>query len=224
MVSQNLRVSHYKSNGGVFISYDPDLNPIPLHWKSGCFGDVSSLFSGHPFDGGEYSFDKGITVLRGENVTERKLRWDSHKMWGSEIPPKAKNCFLKERDIVIGMDGSKVGKNWAVVSHYDLPMLLAQRVACVRANKEQWQSYLYFSLFVRDFPGYVSQVYTGTSVPHISGDQISEFPILIPEETVIDSFNNLAEPIINKILLSLKLSESLKITKDILLSKISIIN
>lgn len=180
----------YKSNGGVMVWCEELGKEIPDGWYLGKLENITNQLMGFAFKGEQYTNDNGISVLRGENVSERFLRWDSHKRWNDEIIPRMERCFLKENDIVIGMDGSKVGKNWSVVSKYDLPLLLAQRVSCLRGKKSIYQNFIFYSMCVIDFENYVSQVQTGTSIPHISGDQIFNFPIVIAKDSIIEKFDN----------------------------------
>jgi type I restriction enzyme S subunit len=114
--------------------------------------------------------------VRGENVTEGKLRWDTIKCWNQKFE-KQENYLLKPNDIVIGMDGSKVGKNKARVKQKDLPLLLAQRVACVRVKKGNDQVFFYYLINNPRFERYVFKTQTGSSVPHISKAQIEDFQI-----------------------------------------------
>jgi type I restriction enzyme S subunit len=100
---------------------DVDKENFPEGWRVGKLKDISNQIMGFAFKGDLYNGEIGISVLRGENVSERFLRWDTHKKWNEEIIPRMEKCYLNENDIVIGMDGSKVGKNWALVSKYDLP-------------------------------------------------------------------------------------------------------
>jgi len=137
------------------------------------------ILTGYTFKGNKYS-DKGIRVVRGENVTEGKLRWDTIKCWN--IPFDKEELYkLKADDVVIGMDGSKVGKNKARIFLEDLPLLLAQRVACLRTNENVDQVYLYYCINNPRFEEYVSRIQTGSSVPHISKTQIEDFQIPLPD-------------------------------------------
>ncbi|WP_274887454.1 restriction endonuclease subunit S [Vibrio harveyi] len=212
----------YKSSGGD-MEYCGELEQdIPRNWSNGCFGDVATQFSGYSFKGEQYDFFEGTTVIRGENVTEGKLRFDTHKRWNLSLPGRAKDCFLENKDIVIGMDGSKVGKNWSLISPYQLPLLLAQRVCCVRAKSIEHQLWLYVSIKVRKFADYVSQVHTGTSVPHISGDQIMAFSVLIPENLeLINQYDSYAKKMYDQ--LFVKQEETLKLAelRKIILQKMS---
>lgn len=207
----------YKSSGGEFFLDEIEGVELPLGWRSGNWNDLVIQFSGYSFKGEQYAFDEGISVVRGENVTEQKLRWDTHKKWNLELPGRADQCFLNELDIVIGMDGSKVGKNWAVINKFQLPLLIAQRVSCIRAKNIEWQPFLYYSLFINRFFEYVQKVHTGTSVPHISGDQILQFPILIPEESILSKFCELSRPLLYKKLLNNQQIEKYKDVLQILL-------
>lgn len=211
----------YKSSGGAMV-YNEELDrEIPEGWEYGSLGDLSSQFSGFAFKGNKYSFENGITVVRGENVTEQKLRWDTHKKWALALEEKMKKNLLKANDIVIGMDGSKVGKNWSLISKYDLPLLLAQRVTSVRGFEKQNSTYIYFSMMVLNFEEYVSQVQTGTSVPHISGRQISDFPLLLPETNILKKFHLVTEVFIEKSYLNFELNKKLEDLNNLLLSRMS---
>lgn len=208
----------YKSSGGEMV--ESVLGEIPKGWEVGTLKNIANLFSGFAFKGEEYSFEEGVSVVRGENVSTQRLRWDTHKKWNKSTNG-LNNYFLKEWDIVIGMDGSKVGKNWALVSRYDLPLLLAQRVSCIREKKVNMQLYLYYSMQVLSFSDYVAQVQTGTSIPHISGSQILGFATLIPSEYSLYSFNDVVTKIVNnRIILDNQNITLIKILQ-ILLSKLA---
>jgi type I restriction enzyme S subunit len=136
---------------------------------------VVDVITGYPFEGELYS-EEGIRVVRGENITEGRLRWDTIKCWN--LPFDKKEFYsLKENDVVIGMDGSKVGKNKARIKKEDLPLILAQRVACLRAKETLNQVFLYYCIHNNRFEEFVFRIQTGSSVPHISKTQIEEFTI-----------------------------------------------
>ena len=211
----------YKSSGGKMIHNEELDKEIPEGWSKESIGTLANQFSGYSFKGEQYSFEEGITVVRGENVTEQKLRWDTHKMWSHELNDRMKKCFLENLDFVIGMDGSKVGKNWSLISEYDLPLLLAQRVTCVRSIDRNFSIFLYLSLAVNDFEKYVSQVQTGTSVPHISAQQISDFSFPGPPLRLMPVFQETLEPIFNRVNLNLHINSKLENLRKILLVRLS---
>jgi type I restriction enzyme S subunit len=211
----------YKSNGGEMIWNEELGKEIPKGWEVGTLENITSQLMGFAFKGEQYSNDSGVSVLRGENVSEKFLRWDTLKRWNDEVTPRMERCYLKENDIVIAMDGSKVGKNWAVVSRYDLPLLLAQRVSCLRGKKSVYQNFIFYSMCVLDFENYVSQVQTGTSIPHVSGQQIFNFPVLIAKDTVVEKFDNAVSRMTQHKLNIIQENQKLTKLKELLLSKLA---
>lgn len=159
-------------------------------WKEYKLGEVADISTGYAFKGDEYEFKGKLRVVRGENVTIGNLRWDSEKYWNKSTDNLGQ-YFLEENDIVIGMDGSRVGHNRAKIKSQELPLILAQRVAKLRAKNNFDQSFLWYHIFSDIFKDYVEAIHTGTSIPHISQRQIADFEILAPklktEQTAIAS-------------------------------------
>ena len=170
--------------------------------------DVSTLFAGYPFDGHLYS-SEGVRVVRGDNVTIGSLRWDADKRWN--LPFKEKDEYsLKDEDIVIGMDGSRVGRNRAMVLESDLPLFLAQRVACVRNNERSNQKYLYYSIFNSRFEQYINTIHTGTSIPHISLEQLGDYSFPLPELNVQKRIGEFLFLLDKKITLNMRMNAELE--------------
>jgi len=157
-------------------------------WEVYKIGDACELITGFPFKSKEYLDDGKYRVVRGDNVKSGYLYWkDKTRCW-DELNDRLEKYLLRENDIVIGMDGSRVGKNRAIVNQIDLPAILAQRVACLRSNSRFSQDYIRYVIMSSEFENYVKSIKTGTSIPHISLKQISEFTFLAPsleEQNVI---------------------------------------
>ena len=170
--------------------------------------EVASLIAGFPFDGHKYS-SEGIRVVRGDNVTIGNLRWDIDKRWNYPFK-EAQTYSLRNEDIVIGMDGSRVGRNRAIVSESDLPLYLAQRVACVRHNEKSIQKYLYYAIFSDRFEQYIKTIHTGTSIPHISLEQLGDFEFILPSISEQEKIGNLLFDIDQKISLNTRMNVELE--------------
>jgi type I restriction enzyme S subunit len=148
-------------------------------WKEYKLGEIAEISTGYAFKGDKYDFKGELRVVRGENVTIGKLRWDSEKYWNRSIIG-LEQYYLRENDIVIGMDGSRIGHNRAIIKLNELPLILAQRVARLRAKENSNQGFIWYNIFSSNFKDYVEAIHTGTSIPHISQNQISNFEILLP--------------------------------------------
>lgn len=151
-----------------------------MSFKKYKISDACEVITGFPFKGAKYS-SKGIRVVRGENVTIGSLRWDTIKCWDEPFK-EIEKYSLKDGDIVIGMDGSRVGKNRAQIKKKDLPLILAQRVARLRANNGFSQDFISYVIKSNFFEQYVETIKTGTSIPHISPQQIKDFEFIAPQK------------------------------------------
>lgn len=150
-------------------------------WPKKRLAEISEVITGFPFKGDMYLPPKhGVRVVRGDNVTERYVRWGEKEKCWTGVSADLKHYVLHAGDVVIGMDGSKVGKNFAAISANDDGALLAQRVARVRAREGVSQDYLRYLICNDSFTEYVKAVHTGTSIPHISKGQIEHFQVNVP--------------------------------------------
>ena len=124
--------------------------------------------------------NSGTPILRGINITEGQIRHSDEmdKFYLGDTSEMEK-YLIQENDIVIGMDGSKVGKNVALISEQDAGAILIQRVARIRAINSDVR-YLYQHFFSNVFRRYVDNVNTSSGIPHISAKQIRDFEIGFP--------------------------------------------
>lgn len=163
------------------------------NWKIKELDGYIKLLSGYAFKGDDISDIKnGIALLRGINITEGRIRHskDIDRYYNKTVVGLEK-YLLKENDLVLSMDGSKVGKNVALISKEDIGSLLIQRVARIRAKDSSDIRFIYLNIFSERFHRYVDKVNTSSGIPHISSKQIKEFNIGFPslsEQQKIASF------------------------------------
>jgi len=151
-------------------------------WEYNKMETYIDLFSGIALKSEELSDDdSGIPILRGINITEGYIRHSKEidKYYLGDLV-NLKKFLIKENDIVIGMDGSKVGKNVALIKKEDENSILIQRVARIRSNKRADIKYLYHHFLSDNFGNFVDTVNTSSGIPHISAQQIKDFNIGFP--------------------------------------------
>ena len=78
------------------------------------------------------------------------------------------------------------GTRLATIKQTDVPSLLVQRVARIRAEEALNPEYLSFALHSDVFKDHCTPITTGVSVPHISADQVADFRIPLPERHIQD--------------------------------------
>ncbi|GFH62434.1 MAG: type III restriction-modification system subunit S [Candidatus Desulfovibrio kirbyi] len=162
-------------------------------WERLPIGVKVDLLCGYPFDYSDISKDVSNTrLLRGINITEGWIR-HSHKIdrYYHGSTDKLKKYRLQTNDLVIGMDGSKVGKNSALITPLDARALLVQRVARLRTNSLVSVQFIFQQINSIKFHAYVDRINTSSAIPHISAKQINNFHIGFPnllEQQKIVSF------------------------------------
>ncbi|MDO8843437.1 restriction endonuclease subunit S [Methylicorpusculum sp.] len=170
------RLPGFETKLGVKIT---EIGTIPIDWEYLQIADFIDLLTGFPFPSSKYSMS-GIRLLRGSNVKRGITDWsdDGTAYWPSATS-ELKKYLLKSGDIVIAMDGSLVGRSFAMLSDCDLPALLLQRVARIRPAVID-QKYLKEWICSPRFTDHCDAVKTVTAIPHISPADIRSFQITIP--------------------------------------------
>ena len=154
-------------------------------WVKSRMGQYIEILSGYPFKSTDISTDsKGIPLIRGINITEGKIRHNINidRYYLGSIN-KLDKYKVKKNDLVIGMDGSKVGKNVALISEEDENSLLVQRVARLRSESITDIQFIFHHVNSKKFHLYVDRMNTSGGIPHISAKQIQDFEIFFPKDT-----------------------------------------
>lgn len=145
--------------------------------------DHVDLLTGFPFKSESYTTDgSGTRLVRGDNVIQGQLRWDNAARWPVDEQNGIERYELEPGDVVLAMDRPwiEAGLKYARIGRDDVPALLVQRVARLRAHSDLHQGFLFYLIGSRSFTDHVLAVQTGTAVPHISGKQILEFQFRLP--------------------------------------------
>ena len=160
--------------------YKPtEVGVIPEDWECSNVRKVADLLTGFPFPSAKYS-GSGIRLLRGSNIKRGVTDWSIEitKYW-PELNSELSQYQLRESDVVISMDGSLVGRSFAQIKNKDLPALLLQRVARLRAKAidtnylKEWVCSIFFT-------AHCDLRKTVTAIPHISPEDIYSFLIPLP--------------------------------------------
>ena len=148
------------------------------HWQESTLRECVTLLTGYPFSSTGFT-EKPLDVklVRGENVANRRLHWERCKRWPADGSCELETYQLVKGDIVLAMDGMVVGglTRVARITQDDLPALLVQRVARLRGAQALDQRFLEYLVSTRDFRDYLWGVQTGTTISHVSAEQILQF-------------------------------------------------
>ena len=157
--------------------------------------------------------------MRGINITEGIIRHSSEldRYYTGSVNNLAK-YKLTTGDLVIGMDGSKVGRNSAIVSLTENGSYLVQRVCRIKSCIGN--DFLLQLVNNHKFHKYVDMVKTSSAIPHISLKDIQNFPIVVPSiQKEADKISRLFHLLDERIATQNKIIEDLKKLKCAIIEK-----
>ena len=178
-----------------------ELGWIPEGWEVTTFGEHIRFQTGPAFKSKDFS-PSGTRLARGDNVKEGRFQWGDKARYWPTLDDSLKKYLLISGDVLLGMDGSKVGKNRVRVRGTDLPCLLVQRVARMSKKSTICNGFIFLVVNSQAFRDYVEVIKTGSAIPHISGGQIKSLPMALPADKrskIFNVFENIATPIFRSI-------------------------
>lgn len=163
-------------------------------------GEHIDLVTGFAFKSKGYTDDQeGIRLIRGDNILQGEFRWKDCKRWPAKERADYSKFELEAGDVLLAMDRTwvKAGIKYAVVTDSDLPALLVQRVARLRATSSISSEFICLLMGSKRFEDYVLSIQTGLGVPHVSGKQISAFEFPLPsierQSEIVERVNALSQ-------------------------------
>lgn len=149
-------------------------------WNNTTLMSACSLLTGHPFQSKGFS-NSGVFLVRGMNVKRGFIDSSDQisEYWQSSSGLEV--FLLQMDDIVIQMDGALIGSSYGKIKEEHLPALLVQRVTRARCESTSNSDYIY-QYIERDFLKYIRANKTETAVPHLSLNDIRQFPISISSQ------------------------------------------
>ena len=188
------------------------------NWTVTELGECSDIQTGKALPSSDILEFGDRLICRGINVKSGFLESNSeiNRFTNSFIDRK---YLVQNDDILLPMDGSKVGKNIAVADLEFHNSFLIQRVARIRLPKEL--VWFYFQqLWSWNFERYVFTINTSSGIPHISEKQIRRFKVSKPSLEEAHKISSLFELVNKKINLLTNKKEVLETHKKGLNQKI----
>lgn len=159
-----------------FVEMFGDVESNQFGWKKEPLKSHIDMLTGYPFDSSGYA-ESGIKICGGLIILPDKIKWDECKYWPNQ--KGYEQFLLAENDIVVALDrpwitdGFKIG----MITADDLPALLIQRTARIRA-KDMVQAFVLYLLKDKSFERQCTV--TGSLVPHISNKDINNYQVIVP--------------------------------------------
>lgn len=147
--------------------------------------DVCEITSGYSFESSGFVSDAdGVRLIRGANVGIGRLRWTDENTvrWPAESVPAVARWSLQAGDLVIGLNRPWIdgGLRLAEVQPDDLPCLVLQRVARLRARPSVLGQFLSLMLRTPRLLWELEPDFTGVGTPYIDEHRMKRFRIPLP--------------------------------------------
>ena len=206
-VNDNLFAQMQALYAAWFIDCIPFGGIKPLSWQKTSIYTIADIIYGAPFSSKQFNTDgKGIPIIRIRDLKEQKVA-----TYTTEKHPKG--YLLQAGDIVVGMDGEFVPYIWGSDEAW-----LNQRVCVFKNKRLKGKAFLYFT--IKPLLYAIEQTQVATTVIHIGKKDFDAFEITLPDPRVLDSFDAITTPMVEKIVENRFEIKRLELLRDALLPKL----
>lgn len=181
--------------------YTTDSTDLPDGWSIGSIGNYCDIKSGYAFKS-DWWTDSGYKVIKIANIINNSIDLDSCDYVAEEYAKKAKNFYVKSGDILIAMTGATTGKI-GMVPFCNEPVVVNQRVGkfFLGENPVEKAPFLYATLLYSRVICHLQPDGTaGSAQDNLSADNIKDIAIVMPEQSIIDTYNKQHIPHITMIM------------------------
>ena len=181
--------------------YTTESEELPDGWCKGSIGSYCDVKSGFAFKS-DWWTTEGYKVIKIANLVNNSIDLDSCDCVIAEHANKANNFYVQSGDILIAMTGATTGKI-GMVPLCSEPIVVNQRVGKFFLGDEPIKKapFLFATLLYSRVGRHLQPDGTAGSVQdNLSADNIKDVAIVLPEKTVIDTFNQQHIPHIKTIM------------------------
>ena len=192
-----------------------DPNNLPEGWRMGTVADLVTTQYGYTEIATEEKV--GPKFLRITDIVGSQIDWNS-------VPhcpiteSEYKKYQLKEGDIVVSRTGANIG--YAKQIRGEIPeAVYASFLVRLKPNDGIYNWYLGLSVDSQEYKDFIFANQQGSAQPQANANVMGQYPIAIPDEKTLKTFNSVIYPILRKISLHQLEISKLNEMKPLLLSK-----
>lgn len=174
---------------------------LPDNWSKGSIGSYCDVKSGFAFKSNWWTTE-GCKVIKIANIVNNSIDLDGCDCVITEHANKANNFYVQSGDILIAMTGATTGKI-GMIPFCNEPIVVNQRVGKFFLGEKPIEKapFLFSTLLYSKVVRHLQPDGTaGSAQDNLSADNIKDVAIVMPEQSVIDSFNQQHIPHIKMIM------------------------
>jgi type I restriction enzyme S subunit len=207
----------YKSSGGEMV-YNKELEQaIPRNWKVGCIEDVANVIGGGTpsTEIKDYFTSNGIPWLTPKDLSGYKGKFiEKGSLDLTERGLKNSSAKLMPKGTILFSSRAPIG--YMAIALNDIATNQGFKSLVPKGGMNS--DYLYY--FMRRITPYVQSISSGSTFAEVSGSTLKQIKIIIPEITVIESYENFMSPVNSKMIVNSKGTKTLTNIRDLLLPKL----
>ena len=183
----------YKSSGGKMV-YNPELKrEIPEGWKVEKLGELIQLERGVTYaksDIVEKTTNDAIGVLRATNITGNVMDLND-LVYLTKDKINNKQIIKQNETLIVMSSGSKehLGKN--AINYYE--EVIGFGAFCSKIVPQKYRAFINTFLQSSEFKGYLLKQSMGTNINNLTNSDILDCRIILPNEEILDKFENIVE-------------------------------
>lgn len=189
------------------------IDGVPEGWTEDTIDSKIDLLSGYAFKSAEFNDEGTYKIVTIKNVKDGQFDGDNVSRM-VDIPPKMpEHCKLSDGDILLSLTGN-VGR--VCIVHGD-NYLLNQRVAKIKSDNP---TYAYCLFRSKDMFDEMNNLANGAAQQNLSPIRTGKIKVVFPTDELIDTFEEIVSPMIEKITMLNKTMLLLSQARDRLLPKL----
>ena len=198
----------YKSSGGEMVR--SELGEIPAGWQVGELGNIGKNIR----DGiSEDEIQPDMNYIALEHMPRKQIALDS---WDTAADIASNKFIFKKGNILFG----KLRPYFHKVGIAFISGICSTDILVLGSKRKDLFSFLLMVLSSDEFIKYVTLASEGTRMPRTSWEYMKEYPIYIPDNSVVSAFNDLVKASTNKIENNVFQIQTLTQIRDVLLPKL----
>jgi len=202
---------------------DSALGMIPKEWQVVKLGAVlTTLESGSRPKGGVSSTSGEIPSIGAENIIGLgKYDYSKDKYVTSEFFNKMTKGHVKNGDVLLYKDGAQIGRKTMFRNGFPYhECCVNEHVFILRVKETIGQNYLYFWLDRPDMTQNIKNLNANSAQPGINQEGIKGLQILTPDTGLLKKFDQICDPILDKLSILARVNNILRQNRDLLLPRL----
>lgn len=190
-----------------FVDLVPFGGIVPDNWRQESIYSLAEIIYGAPFSSKQFNTEGiGKPIIR-----IRDLKNQQFATYTTEVHPKG--YLLQPGDIIVGMDGEFRPYIWGNKEAW-----LNQRICVFKNKRPNGKAFLYYTIEPLLYA--VEQTQVATTVIHIGKKDFDTFTVTLPDDNILNKFDNLTAPMIDQIVSHSLENKKLEELRDALLPKL----